>query len=134
LKHTQIILVGVSRVGKTPLSMYLSILGWKVANVPLIPDIPMPPKLLAVDARRVVGLTIDPTELMYHRKHRQEALGVSHKSAYIDPKKIYEEVDTVEKLIRRHGFRKVDVTNKPLETSADEIIHLLKHQLNISEK
>lgn len=132
--EAEMILVGVSRVGKTPLSMYLSILGWKVANVPLIPNIPIPPKLLEVDAHRVVGLTIDPTELMYHRKHRQEALGVSHKSAYIDPVKIYEEVDAIEKLIRRHGFRKVDVTNKPLETSADEIIHLIKRQVQIPEK
>ncbi|MCB9135335.1 MAG: kinase/pyrophosphorylase [Anaerolineales bacterium] len=133
-KEAEIILIGVSRVGKTPLSLYLSLLGWKVANIPLIPDRPLPEKLLEIDPRRVVGLTIDPTELLYHRKYRQENLGVSAKSDYTDPVKIYEEVDSIEKLIRRHGFRRLDVTNKPLETSADEIINLIRRQLQISGK
>ncbi len=132
--EAEIILVGVSRVGKTPLSMYLSILGWQVANIPLIPNLSIPQELLDVDPRRVVGLTIDPTELLYHRRHRQETLGVSTKSDYTNPVKIYEEVEAIEKLIRRHGFRRVDVTNKPLETSADEIITLIRRQLHISGK
>ena len=131
-KDAEIILVGASRLGKTPLSLYLSILGWKVANVPLIPELPVPKQLLDVDKRRVIGLTIDPTELLHHRKHRQEALGVSMISSYTDPVKIYEEVDAFEQLIRKYGFRCVDVTNKPLETSADEILHLIKRRLNLS--
>jgi regulator of PEP synthase PpsR (kinase-PPPase family) len=67
LDRAEVILVGVSRVGKTPLSIYLSVRGWKVANVPLIPDIPPPPELFQVDPRRVVGLTIQPAQLVAHR-------------------------------------------------------------------
>ena len=133
-KDAEMILVGVSRVGKTPLSMYLSILGWKVANIPLIPEIPIRQELLEVDNRRVVGLTIDPAELLHHRQHRQEELGVSTISDYTNQVKIHEEVETIEKLIRKYGFRRLDVTNKPLETSADEIVHLVRRRLNLSEK
>lgn len=62
--HADLTLVGVSRTGKTPLSVYLSVLGWKVANVPLIPEVPTPPELFSLDRRRVVGLTIDPDQLL----------------------------------------------------------------------
>jgi [pyruvate, water dikinase]-phosphate phosphotransferase / [pyruvate, water dikinase] kinase len=133
-KDAEIVLVGVSRVGKTPLSVYLSMLGWKVANLPLVQEVPIREELLEVNPRRVIGLTIDPTELYHHRLARKDALGISVQSDYLNPVKIYEEVDTIEKLIRRHGFRYIDMTNKPIETSAGEIIHLIKRQLNLPEK
>ena len=133
-KDAEMILIGVSRVGKTPLSLYLSLMGWKVANVPLIPEIPLPKELIEVDERRVVGLTIDPEELIHHRLHRVDALGIGTRTDYTNPAKIYEEVDAIEKLIHRHGFRRIDITNKPIETTADEVIHLIKRQLNLNEK
>lgn len=71
LDRAEIVLVGVSRVGKTPLSIYLSVLGWKVANVPLIREQSPPPALFEVDRRRVVGLVIEPGQLIAHRQWRQ---------------------------------------------------------------
>lgn len=127
--QAEIVLVGLSRVGKTPLSMYLSVLGWKVANVPLLKDIPPPPELFKLDRRRVVGLTIEPGQLLLHRKQRQRNLGTSMESEYTNPVILYEEVEDMRKLYRRSGFAIVDVTDKPIEESADEVIALVTRRL-----
>ncbi len=129
LDQADIVIVGVSRSGKTPLSMYLSVLGWKVANVPLIPQLEPPPQLLEIDRRRVIGLTIDPGQLVAHRRWRQARLGVGGASEYTDPAHIYEEVEEARAFCRRNGFALVDATDKPIESSADEIITLLTRQL-----
>jgi regulator of PEP synthase PpsR (kinase-PPPase family) len=126
----EIVLLGASRVGKTPISLYLSVLGWKVANVPLIAGISPPEELQDLDPRRLVGLTISPGELIEHRKHRQRTLGVSrHQSDYIDPQKVYAEVENIEDFLRRNRISIIDVSGKPIETTADEIIRQVRHQL-----
>lgn len=127
--RAEIVLVGVSRVGKTPLSMYLAVQGWKVANVPLLAGVPPPAELLRVDRRRVVGLTIEPGQLVDHRRQRQRRLGVPGESAYTDPAGLYEEVETARRFYRRSGFAVVDITDKPIEESADEIIALVTRRL-----
>jgi [pyruvate, water dikinase]-phosphate phosphotransferase / [pyruvate, water dikinase] kinase len=125
----EIVLVGVSRAGKTPLSLYLSVLGWKVANVPLIPNLPPPPELFRLDPRRVVGLTIEAGQLLLHRKQRQSRLGAPGPSAYVDPNGIYEEIQNAKQVFRRGGFSVIDVTDKPIETCADEVIRLIQRQV-----
>jgi regulator of PEP synthase PpsR (kinase-PPPase family) len=125
----EIVLVGVSRTGKTPLSLYLSVLGWKVANTPLIPNLPPPPELFQLDPRRVVGLTIEAGQLLLHRQQRQIRLGAPGPSAYVDPNSIYEEIRNAKQVFRRGGFAVIDVTDKPIETCADEIIRLIQHQV-----
>jgi regulator of PEP synthase PpsR (kinase-PPPase family) len=129
LPQAEIVLVGVSRSGKTPLSMYLSVLGWKVANVPLIAELPPPPALLEIDHRRVVGLTIEPGQLIAYRKWRQSHLGAGGATPYTDPSHIYEEVEDVRRFCRQNRFAIVDVTDKPIESSADEVITLVTRQL-----
>jgi regulator of PEP synthase PpsR (kinase-PPPase family) len=121
----EIMLVGVSRLGKTPLSMYLSVLGWKVANVPLVMGLPTPPDLFKLDRRRVIGLNIEPGQLLVHRRQRQSRLGARGPSAYTDPVKIHEEVEAARQVFQQGGFSVIDVTDKPIETSADEIIALI---------
>ncbi len=118
----EIVLIGVSRTGKTPLSMYLSVLGWKVANIPLVFGSPPSPAIFTLDHRRVIGLTIEPGQLLIHRQQRQKALGVTGVSDYVNPEKIYEEIQAARDIFRRGGFSVIDVTDKPIETSADEII------------
>lgn len=125
----EIVLVGVSRVGKTPLSMYLSVLGWKVANVPLIMELSLPPELFQLDCRRVIGLSIQPGQLLIHRRQRQRRLGAPGPSAYTDPATIYEEIEAARQIFQRGGFSVIDVTDKPIETSADEIIELITQRL-----
>jgi len=127
--EAEIVLLGVSRTGKTPLSMYLALRGWKVANIPLFRDVPPPSELFRVDRRRVIGLTIDPGQLIAHRQHRQRRLGVRCESAYADPAELYEEVKAARHFYRQHGFAMVDVTDKPIEESADEVIALITRQL-----
>jgi [pyruvate, water dikinase]-phosphate phosphotransferase / [pyruvate, water dikinase] kinase len=125
LHHAEIVLVGPSRVGKTPLSMYLSVLGWKVANVPLIPEMVPPPELFAVDRQRVVGVSISASQLVAHRRRRQGRLGTRGGSAYQDPVRLAEELEAAELVFRRGRFPVIDVTDKPIEESAEEVIALV---------
>jgi len=126
----EIIILGVSRVGKTPISIYLSVLGWKVANIPLIGGIPPRKEIFSIDTRRMVGLTIAPSELIEHRRHRQKKLGVGGKDTdYIDPQKVYEEIEEAERFLRKIGITTIDCTGKPIESSADEIVQLVKRKL-----
>jgi regulator of PEP synthase PpsR (kinase-PPPase family) len=126
----EVIILGPSRVGKTPISLYLSVLGWKVANIPLVPGIHPNKHLSEIDPRRLVGLSISPGELIEHRQHRQRLLGVISVDAdYIDPVKVYEEIETVEKFFRRNKIPLVNVTGKPIETSADEILRVVRRNL-----
>ncbi len=136
LDQADVVLTGVSRVGKTPLSIYLSVLGWKVANVPLVPAIPPPKELFEIDKRRVVGLTIDVDTLEHHRRWRQYSFCGTGGHAYSDPEMLYEEVEAARRIFRRGGFSVINVTNKPIEESADQVIALIsrwfEHTLKLS--
>jgi len=123
LSKAEVVLTGVSRVGKTPLSMYMAMLGWKVPNVPLAMAVTPPDELFQIERERVIGLTIDPDKLLQHRQHRQQSLGVSGKSDYNNLAKLYDELDYARKIFRRGGFRVLDVTNMPIEASADKIVN-----------
>jgi regulator of PEP synthase PpsR (kinase-PPPase family) len=124
-----LVIVGVSRVGKTPLSMYLSVQGWRVANVPLVKGIRPPQELFHVDRRRVVGLTIEAGQLIAHRRVRQQRLGVRGESAYTDPREIYEELESANQIIKKAGFPMINITDKPVEETAEEVISLLNRRL-----
>lgn len=128
LPQAEIVLVGVSRAGKTPLSMYLSVMGWKVANIPLISEVLPPSILLEVDPRRVVGLTIEPGQLIAHRRWRQTHLGIAT-TTYTNAAAIYDEVEEARRFCQRHGFAIVDVTDKPIESSAEEVIAAVTRRL-----
>jgi hypothetical protein len=126
--QAEIVLVGVSRSGKTPLSLYLSVLGWSVVNVPLVMGLDLPPELFQLDRRRVIGLKIEAGQLLAFRQQRQQRLGVAGPSDYTNPEKIYEELQNAVNIFRRGGFLVIDVTDKPIETTADEIIRLITSQ------
>ena len=125
LPLADIVLLGVSRCGKTPLSMYLAVLGWKVANVPLIPGQSLPKELSKVDRRRVIGLSIEYDRLMGLRQKRQERMGITGPSQYTKPTVLFEELEAAKKIYRKGGYSVIGVTNKPIESSAAEIIDLI---------
>ena len=125
LAQADVVLTGISRVGKTPLSVYLSVLGWRVANVPLVLDIQPPKELFAIDRRRVIGLTIDAEVLMQHRRWRQEAFGWNAGRAYSNTETLYSEVEYGQRIFRKGGFSVVNVTNKPIEETADQVIAMI---------
>ena len=129
LFQAEIVLTGVSRVGKTPLSMYLSTRGWKVANIPLVKNVEPPQELFEVDRRRVVGLDIEPQQLLIYRQIRQKSLGVT--GIYTDLAVIYEELETARRLFQRSGFAIVDITDKPIEESADEVLTQVNRRLRV---
>jgi [pyruvate, water dikinase]-phosphate phosphotransferase / [pyruvate, water dikinase] kinase len=134
--QADIILVGVSRSGKTPISLYLAVLGWKVANIPLIlngdsSSISLPGDLSALDARRIIGLSIEPGQLIQLRQIRQRSLGVPGPSDYTNPDKVMVELQVARQFCRQNGFSLVEVTDKPIESSADEIIRLISSRLKL---
>lgn len=134
LKQAEIILVGVSRCGKTPLSVYMSMFGWKVANVPLVHGINPPPELFEIDPRRVFGLNISLSFLISIRNKRLSDIGDANNELYIDQRHVREEIRTANFIFEKGGFSKINVTNKPIESSANEIIGLVSERFGYSER
>jgi regulator of PEP synthase PpsR (kinase-PPPase family) len=125
LSRAEIVLVGVSRTFKTPLSIYLAFLGWFVANVPIVPEIDLPPELFALPPGRVVGLTIDPVRLAELRRVREQRLGGAT-GDYADPTSVRHEVAYALRLFRQQQWPVIKVTDKPIEESAAEILALVR--------
>jgi hypothetical protein len=125
IDQADVVLVGVSRVGKTPITMYLAMLGWKVANVPFIPGQSSPQKLKEVDKGRVIGLTIDAEHLVSYRRIRHRKLGIEGQASYTDLMQVFEEVEESFEFFRRNGYSIMDVTDRPLEASADEVLEII---------
>ena len=125
IDKAEIVLVGLSRAGKTPLSMYMSVMGWKVANIPCVPGVSMPDSLKTVDRRRVIALNINVDQLLAHRKLRRDSLGASDFYSYSSRNDIEKEIQYAQKYFVTSGFSMVDVSNKPIETSAEEIIEMI---------
>jgi regulator of PEP synthase PpsR (kinase-PPPase family) len=122
LNLASIVLVGVSRTGKTPLSMFLAMRGYKTANVPLILDVEPPEELFRIDRRRVVSLTVDPEQLVTIRRRRQQALGHGVATSYSDPKQILRDLEHARQITQRGRFATIDVSLKPIEESASDVI------------
>lgn len=129
LDEADIVLVGVSRLGKTPLSVYLAMQGWRVANVPFVLGVKLPSDLWCVDHRRIVGLTIEPPQLAVHRRWRRERMGVDV-DGYVQQKQIAEELREANRFFAAHEIPVVDVTDKPIETSGTEVEALVTRRLN----
>ncbi len=125
MNEADIILTGVSRTGKTPLSIYMGMFGWKVANVPLVPGIDPPEAIFSVDSRRVFGLTTSPHYLIAQRSNRVKLLGLKEDDDYINSRKVRLELDFANLIFRRGGFKTFNITNKPVESTANEILTLL---------
>jgi len=128
IHEADVVLTGISRTGKTPTSMYMAMLGWKVANVPLVQGIEPPKELFQVDPGRVFGLDISTNRLVTHRKKRLSDFGYDDSTSYIDPRTIRSELDYAMSIFKRGGFAVIKVTNKPIESVANEIIEILSLQ------
>jgi regulator of PEP synthase PpsR (kinase-PPPase family) len=125
LRDADIVLVGVSRTSKTPLSMYLGYQGYKTANVPIVRGIEPPPQLFQIDSSRIVGLTIDASRLVEIRQERVRHMRAS-KRAYAEFVEIYEELDQAEAVHRRLGCPVIDITELSIEETAARIIRLVE--------
>lgn len=130
LDKADIILVGISRTSKTPLSIFLSHKGWKVANVPLVLNQPLPEDLFKVDQRKVVGLIIDMDSLQRIRKNRLEKFGQDPGGEYASMSHIAKEIEYATELFKKNRRWPVfNVTERALEETAAEITKIVASRM-----
>ena len=123
---SDIVLLGISRTSKTPLSMYLANKNIKVANVPLVPEIPIPKEVFEIDPKKIIGLTNTPEKLNSIRQERLKALGLSSNASYANLERILQELDYSEKIMKKAGCPVIDVSNKAIEETAGIILDIMK--------
>lgn len=125
-----LVLVGVSRTSKTPLSMYLAHQKIKVANVPLVPEIKVPEELFAVPPEKVIGLTIDLNYLNIIRRERLKALGLPDSAAYANTNRIELELNYAKSIFDRINCKVIDVSHRAVEETASLIMSFMKQNTN----
>ncbi len=123
LRQADIILVGVSRTSKTPLSVFLAHKGFKVSNVPVVLDQPIPEEVFRLDQRRIFGLTIDPESLRDIRRERVETMRMMSRTNYDDMDYILAELEWCEEVFRQNPrWPVIDVTRRAVEETAAIIL------------
>ena len=126
IKKADIVLVGVSRTSKTPLSMYLAHKHFKVANVPLVPEVPAPQELFLKDPRRVFGLIANPFKLNEIRQERLKSLGLNNDANYASIERIKLELEYSKQVMEKLNCTVIDVSNKAVEETAGIVIEHMK--------
>ena len=127
LRDADIVLVGVSRTSKTPLSMYLGYLGYKTANVPIVKGIDPPAELFHVDPTKLVGLTIEAARLREIRRQRAARLGGNQRT-YAQLVEIYEELEQADAIHRRLGCPVIEISELSIEEMAARVIRLVERR------
>jgi [pyruvate, water dikinase]-phosphate phosphotransferase / [pyruvate, water dikinase] kinase len=126
LLRADVVLIGVSRTSKTPLSMYLANKRLKVANVPLVPEVDPPQELFQLPPERCIGLTINPEQLNGIRTERLKALGLTSQANYANLDRIAQELAYSKRIIDRLGCPVIDVSNKAVEETANIILEIIR--------
>lgn len=124
--RADVILIGVSRTSKTPLSMYLANKRYKVANVPLVPEVAPPEELFLVPKERCIGLVINPDQLNMIRTERLKSLGLTSQANYASMERIKAELTYSRTILEKVGCPVLDVSNKAVEETATMIMSMLK--------
>lgn len=133
LEKAELVLVGVSRTSKTPLSMYLANRNIKVANVPLVIEVKPPQALFEIPSTKIIGLTNAPEKLNEIRVERLKALGLERGSSYATYERILDELEYADKIMKRIGCPIIDVSNKAIEETAEVILNfVLKNSVNFN--
>jgi len=117
-----IVLIGVSRTSKTPLSQYLALKRLKVANVPIVPEVEPPEELYQVNPNKCFGLRISPTQLNHIRKERLKALGLAANAHYAQLERIQKELDYFEDVVKKIECTVIDVSTRAVEETANIIM------------
>ena len=126
--EAELVLIGISRTSKTPLSMYLANRNIKVANVPLVPEIPVPKEVYEIDPKKIIGLTNSPEVLNNVRTTRLKALGLSSNASYAKLDRILEELEYADKVMKKLGCPVINVANKAIEETAGDILDIMKEK------
>jgi [pyruvate, water dikinase]-phosphate phosphotransferase / [pyruvate, water dikinase] kinase len=122
LLKANLVLIGISRTSKTPLSIFLAHKGLKVSNLPLVPEVKVPKELFLVPGSRIVGLTMDPEKLYKIRTERLKAVGLPFGAKYATMERIHEELEYAHALMKQVGCLVINVTDKAIEETAGIIM------------
>lgn len=125
VNQADIILIGISRTSKTPLSIYLAYHGYHCSNVPIIKGVPLPLPIRSADLKKVVGLTIDANKLATIRMMRLKKLGQSESDAYANIAYIRDEIEYAKHIFRELQVPVIDVTGRAIEETASEVLNFL---------
>jgi regulator of PEP synthase PpsR (kinase-PPPase family) len=135
MNNADLVLIGLSRTSKTPLSSYMAQLGWKVANAPLFADINPPREIFTIDQLKIYGLTIEPEALVRVRRERLKYLGLPDTADYADRDKIEREIKWCRTFYRKHPqWPVIDVSGKAIEETAAKIMQLHQARLDARER
>ena len=126
LNKSDVVLVGISRTSKTPTSIYLANRGYKVANIPFIPNKDMPSQLIEGSKKTcVIGLVCDATRLLDVRRNRIQSMHEDRPGNYTNEKEILIELENSKKIFKKYNWPIIDVTRKSVEETAASIIKIL---------
>ena len=126
LEKSDVILVGISRTSKTPTSIYLANRGYKVANIPLIPNKEAPTQLIENSKKTpIIGLICDPMRLLDVRRNRVQSMHEDRPGDYTNEKGILDELENSKKIFKKYNWPIIDVTRKSVEETAASIIKIL---------
>ncbi|MDF2949145.1 MAG: kinase/pyrophosphorylase [Sedimentibacter sp.] len=117
-----IVLVGVSRTSKTPLSMYMAHKNIKVANIPLVPEVSLPEELKLISPKKIIGLTLNVENLNKIRKERLKAMGLRDTANYANMERIFAELEYADKIYKDLKCKVIDTTDKAVEETASIIL------------
>jgi regulator of PEP synthase PpsR (kinase-PPPase family) len=130
LDHADIVLLGVSRTSKTPTSIYLANRGYKTANVPVVPYVPLPHALESLRRPLIVGLIASPERIIQIRQNRLLSLNAHPQTEYVDRVAVAEEIAASRRLFAEKGWPTIDVTRRSIEETAAAILDLFReHRL-----
>lgn len=121
-----IVLIGVSRTSKTPLSMYLAHKNLKVANIPLVPEVSPPEELKHIPSKRIIGLTLNIDNLNKIRKERLKAMGLKDTANYAAFERILDELTYADDIMKKLNCKVIDTTNKAVEETASIILNYIQ--------
>lgn len=131
--RADVVLIGVSRSSKTPVSMYLAHRRIKVANLPLVPEVPLPKELFLVPPSKVVGLRVSPEKLHHIREERIRTIGLRADANYCNMARILEELEYAEQVFRKVGCPIVDATNKAVEETAVRVLEIINRGVKFGD-
>jgi regulator of PEP synthase PpsR (kinase-PPPase family) len=132
-EEADVVLAGVSRTSKTPTSIYLANRGFKVANIPLVPESPPPRNLFSLKHPMVVGLTTNPDRLIQIRRNRLLTLNQTPETDYVDEEAVNAELAFARRLFADNGWPVIDVTRRSIEETAYAIVKLCEQRTEAAE-
>lgn len=134
IRLADVVLLGISRTSKTPLSMYLAHKGIKATNIPLVPEVGIPRELYNINPDKIVGLKTSARVLLRIREQRAKSMGLTEDSSYASISRINKELEYAEKVISDLKCRSIDVSDKAIEETAGIVIQMLNENKGAGKK